>query len=84
MPCRKIVPRGVAAETLNELKSLMLNVASFLSNLKNSKLNVNIASDGIAQLNRNKDASRTNRSNAKVSAEIKEIDAELYCYRREA
>ena len=38
----KLATRGVAAETLNELKSLMLNVANFLSNLKNSKLNVTL------------------------------------------
>ena len=64
----KLATRGVAAETLNELKELDVKRRELLIKSEELKAQRNIASDGIAQAKRNKeDASKQNRSNAKKS-----------------
>ena len=74
----KLATRGVAAETLNELKELDVKRRELLIKSEELKAQRNIASDGIAQAKRNKeDASEQIAAMQKVSAEIKEIDAEL-------
>ena len=74
----KLATRGVAAETLNELKELDIKRRELLIKSEELKAQRNIASDGIAQAKRNKeDASEQIAAMQKVSAEIKEIDAEL-------
>ena len=74
----KLATRGVASETLNELKELDVKRRELLIKSEELKAQRNIASDGIAQAKRNKeDASEQIAAMQKVSAEIKEIDAEL-------
>ena len=74
----KLATRGVAAETLNELKELDVKRRELLIKSEELKAQRNIASDGIAQAKRNKeDASEQIAAMQKVSAAIKEIDAEL-------
>ena len=74
----KLATRGVATETLNELKELDVKRRELLIKSEELKAQRNIASDGIAQAKRNKeDASEQIAAMQKVSAEIKEIDAEL-------
>ena len=74
----KLATRGVVAETLNELKELDVKRRELLIKSEELKAQRNIASDDIAQAKRNKeDASEQIAAMQKVSAEIKEIDAEL-------
>jgi len=69
----KVATRGVAAETLNELKELDVKRRELLIKSEELKAQRNIASDGIAQAKRNKeDASEQIAAMQKVSAEIKE------------
>ena len=74
----KLATRGVAAETLNELKELDIKRRELLVQSEELKAQRNIASDGIAQAKRNKeDASEQIAAMQKVSTDIKAIDAEL-------
>ena len=70
----KLATRGVAAETLNELKELDVKRRELLIKSEELKAQRNIASDGIAQAKRNKeDASEQIAAMQKVSAAIKEM-----------
>ena len=51
----KLATRGVAAETLNELKELDVKRRELLIKSEELKAQRNIASDGIAQAKRNKE-----------------------------
>ncbi|MDY4511538.1 serine--tRNA ligase [Streptococcus hyovaginalis] len=74
----KLATRGVAAETLAELKDLDAKRRQLLITSEELKAERNLASDKIAQAKRNKeDASEQIAAMQKVSADIKTVDAEL-------
>ncbi|MGV3162195.1 serine--tRNA ligase [Streptococcus hyovaginalis] len=74
----KLATRGVAAETLAELKDLDAKRRQLLITSEELKAERNLASDKIAQAKRNKeDASEQIAAMQKVSADIKAVDAEL-------
>ncbi|WP_218654063.1 serine--tRNA ligase [Streptococcus pluranimalium] len=74
----KLATRGVAAETLTELKDLDAKRRQLLIKSEELKAERNLASDKIAQAKRNKeDASEQIAAMQKVSADIKAVDAEL-------
>ncbi|AXJ12379.1 serine--tRNA ligase [Streptococcus pluranimalium] len=74
----KLATRGVAAETLTELKDLDAKRRQLLTKSEELKAERNLASDKIAQAKRNKeDASEQIAAMQKVSADIKAVDAEL-------
>lgn len=74
----KLATRGVAAETLMELKDLDAKRRQLLTKSEELKAERNLASDKIAQAKRNKeDASEQIAAMQKVSADIKAVDAEL-------
>lgn len=74
----KLATRGVAAETLTELKDLDAKRRQLLTKSEELKAKRNLASDKIAQAKRNKeDASEQIAAMQKVSADIKDVDAEL-------
>ncbi|WP_316606658.1 serine--tRNA ligase [Streptococcus pluranimalium] len=74
----KLATRGVAAETLTELKDLDAKRRQLLTKSEELKADRNLASDKIAQAKRNKeDASEQIAAMQKVSADIKAVDAEL-------
>ncbi|MGT2833226.1 serine--tRNA ligase [Streptococcus halotolerans] len=74
----KLATRGVAAETLTELKELDAKRRQLLTKSEELKAGRNLASDKIAQAKRNKeDASEQIAAMQKVSAEIKAVDSEL-------
>ncbi|MGV3027619.1 serine--tRNA ligase [Streptococcus hyovaginalis] len=74
----KLATRGVAAETLTELKDLDAKRRQLLITSEELKAERNLASDKIAQAKRNKeDASEQIAAMQKVSADIKAVDAEL-------
>ncbi|CAM2795892.1 seryl-tRNA synthetase [Streptococcus acidominimus] len=74
----KLATRGVAAETLAELKDLDAKRRQLLITSEELKAERNLASDKIAQAKRNKeDASEQIAAMHKVSADIKAVDAEL-------
>ncbi len=75
---KKLATRGVAAETLTELKDLDTKRRQLLTKSEELKAERNLASDKIAQAKRNKeDASEQIAAMQKVSADIKAVDAEL-------
>ncbi|MGV3010248.1 serine--tRNA ligase [Streptococcus thoraltensis] len=74
----KLATRGVAAETLNELKDLDAKRRQLLTKSEELKSERNLASDKIAQAKRNKeDASEQISAMQNVSADIKAVDSEL-------
>ncbi len=74
----KLATRGVAAETLAELKDLDAKRRQLLITSEELKAERNLASDKIAQAKRNKEnASEQIAAMQKVSADIKAVDAEL-------
>lgn len=74
----KLATRGVAAETLTQLKDLDAKRRQLLTKSEELKAERNLASDKIAQAKRNKeDASEQIAAMQKVSADIKAVDAEL-------
>ncbi|MFU2194108.1 serine--tRNA ligase [Streptococcus pluranimalium] len=74
----KLATRGVAAETLTQLKDLDAKRRQLLTKSEELKAERNLASDKIAQAKRNKeDASEQIAAMQKVSADIKSVDAEL-------
>lgn len=74
----KLATRGVAAETLNELKDLDAKRRQLLTKSEELKAERNLASDKIAQAKRNKeDASEQISAMQNVSADIKAVDSEL-------
>lgn len=74
----KLATRGVAEETLTELKELDAKRRSLLVTSEELKAKRNLASDQIAQAKRNKeDASEQIAAMQAVSADIKAVDAEL-------
>ena len=74
----KFATRGVAAETLTQLKDLDAKRRQLLTKSEELKAERNLASDKIAQAKRNKeDASEQIAAMQKVSADIKAVDAEL-------
>ncbi|MGX7776297.1 serine--tRNA ligase [Streptococcus pluranimalium] len=74
----KLATRGVAAETLTELKDIDAKRRQLLTKSEELKAERNLASDKIAQAKRNKeDASEQIEAMQKVSADIKAVDAEL-------
>ncbi|MEQ9810979.1 serine--tRNA ligase [Streptococcus jiangjianxini] len=74
----KLATRGVAAETLTELKELDAKRRQLLTKSEELKAGRNLASDKIAQAKRNKeDASEQIAAMQKVSADIKTVDTEL-------
>ncbi|MFU2206702.1 serine--tRNA ligase [Streptococcus pluranimalium] len=74
----KLATRGVAAETLTELKDLDIKRRQLLIKSEELKAERNLTSDKIAQAKRNKeDASEQIAAMQKVSADIKVVDAEL-------
>lgn len=74
----KLATRGVAEETLAELKELDAKRRALLVTSEELKAKRNLASDNIAQAKRNKeDASEQIAAMQAVSADIKAVDTEL-------
>ncbi|MFC3932394.1 serine--tRNA ligase [Streptococcus dentapri] len=75
---RKLSDRGVASETLNELKNLDVKRRDLIVKSEELKAQRNVASAAIAQAKRNKeDATDKIAEMQQVSADIKAIDKEL-------